>query len=122
MDLPIEAAARAANDDPEFRIAARFWSTDLRLASGERAWLVRLRDGRIAEVAAARGGSADAGIAAPADVWREMLAPIPRPFYQDLYGAALHHGLEFENADALWPYYPALRRLVELLRAAAGGA
>jgi hypothetical protein len=119
MDLPIEAAARAANDDPEFRIAARFWSANLRLASGERSWLVRLRDGRIAEVAAApSGAAAGAGIAAPAAVWREILAPTPRPFYQDLYGAALHHGLAFENPDALWPYYPALRRLVELLRAA----
>ncbi len=119
MELPIDAAARAANDDPEFQIAARFWSADVRVASGERAWLLRLRDGRIADVAsAAANAAADAGIAAPADVWRAMLAAVPRPFFQDLYGASLHHGLRFDNPDALWPYYPALRRFVELLRAA----
>lgn len=120
MDLPLESAARAANDDPEFRIAARFWSADVRLSSGERAWLLRVRDGRIAQVATAgENAAADAAVVAPAETWREILAPVPRPFFQDLYGASVHHGLQFENADALWPYYPALRRLVELLRAAA---
>ncbi len=117
VELPIDAATRAANDDAEFRIAARFWTADLRLASGERAWVLRLRDGRIDAVAPGESAS-DAGVAAPSEVWREMLAPVPRPFFQDLYGASVHHGLRFDNPDALWPYYPALRRLVELLRAA----
>ena len=122
MDLPLDAAARAANDDGEFKIAARFWNADVRLASGEQAWLLRLRDGRIAHVVRDAGASgADAGIAAPSEVWREMLAPVPRPFFQDLYGASLHHGLQLENPEALWPYYPALRRLLELLRDAARG-
>jgi hypothetical protein len=48
-----------------------------------------------------------------------LLAPVPRPFYQDLFGAQLHHDIEL-NANPLdfAPYYPALRRLLEILREA----
>ena len=42
---------------------------------------------------------------------------MPRPFYQDLYAATVHHGFSV-SGDTLnyCAYYPALRRLVELMR------
>ena len=51
--------------------------------------------------------------------WRELLAPVPRPYYQDLFGAQLAHGVRLP-ADPLAyaAYYPALRRLMQLLSAA----
>ena len=41
----------------------------------------------------------------------------PRPFYQDLYAATIHHGFTAAgNRTHFCAYYPALRRLVELMR------
>jgi hypothetical protein len=47
-----------------------------------------------------------------------MLAPTPKPFYQDLFGAMTHHGLTLEGdlLGRFFPHYPAARRLIELLR------
>ena len=46
-----------------------------------------------------------------------MLLPAPPAFYQDLYAAAAHHGFQVHGAvEDVGPYYPALRRLIELLR------
>ena len=49
--------------------------------------------------------------------WRELLRKVPRPFYQDPFFASVHHGIEL-NRDQLdyAAYYPALRRLVGVLR------
>ena len=50
--------------------------------------------------------------------WRELLAPVPRPYFQDLFGARLMHGVRLpEDPLAYAAYYPALRRLVQLLSA-----
>ena len=41
------AVVEAANADSEFRLAARFWNADLRLAADDEAYLMRSRDGLI---------------------------------------------------------------------------
>jgi hypothetical protein len=120
QEIPLDAVREVANADPEFRIAARFWNADVRFAVEAHGRVLRVRAGRIEAVLDDRDAPAcDVSIGAPAETWREILAPVPRPFYQDLYGASLQHDLRFEgDLDAFYPYYPAVRRLVELLRAA----
>ena len=118
---------RQANDDPEFQIAARFWNTVLHVAvddpgTEDRGHLIRIRDGRIEDirpqVSAGPGEAWQLSISAPADEWRRFLEPLPRPFYQDLWGASIYHGFRIQgDLEAhLYPYYPALRRMFELLR------
>jgi hypothetical protein len=47
-----------------------------------------------------------------------MLRPAPPPFYHDLFGATVHHGFKIEGEMLdVNPYYAAIRRLIELLRA-----
>lgn len=114
------AVSRAANDDGEFQIAARFWNTNLRLDAGDESYLVQIRDGRIAEFArldsASQVGS-DITISAPIGDWREMLKPIPKPFFQDLMAAITRQGFRLDG-DLLGfrPYYRATCRLVEIMR------
>ena len=61
----------------------------------------------------------DLFVAASEEAWRELLAPTPRPYYQDLFGAQLAHGVRLpEDPLAYAAYYPALRRLMQLLSAA----
>ena len=112
-----------ANDDPEFALAARMWDGDVLFACGEDAVRMSVRGGRITDVVAA-SASAEAAIRviATADDWEKLLHPVPPPFYQDLFGAASRHGvLLLGEPENVFPYYPALRRLIELLRTSAGG-
>jgi hypothetical protein len=47
------------------------------------------------------------------------VAPVPRPFYQDPFGAALHHAVSLGgDSETLFAYYGALRRVIEILREA----
>lgn len=115
-----ESVAQRLDTDGEFRIAARHWTATLRLDVGDQSHAIRLRDGRVESIAACPAASdCDVYVTAPRDTWEQMLQPVPRPFYQDLLAAATHHGVAL-NADLLEiaAYYPALRRLLEILREA----
>ncbi|MGA2411103.1 MAG: hypothetical protein ABSG46_12030 [Candidatus Binataceae bacterium] len=119
------AVLAAANDDAEFKLAARFWTATLRLEAGDSCYILDIRDGAMTAFAPATssGGSAcDLRIAAPEADWRELLKPIPRPFYQDLMAARWRHGVIVEgDLTAFNPYYRAFSRLIELMRAASAG-
>lgn len=122
--IPLDQLPEAANLDAEFRLAARFWSCALRLENGGEAMLLRIRDGRLEEVRRVPTGHGDPGacdvrISAPAEEWSEFLRPVPRPFYQDLFGAIERHGFEIHgDLERFFPYYAAARRLFDLMRAA----
>ncbi len=109
----------AANDDGEFRIAARLWDGDVVLVSGDEAVRLTVSAGCITEASSAPANAdAQIRIVGPPQGWAKMLQPLPLPFYQDLYGAQIHHGFAIQGAiETVGPYYPALRRLIELLRA-----
>lgn len=111
--MELDRLSEAANLDPEFRIAARLWTAAIRLERGGDAQLVRVEDGRIESVGPAGDRPGDVCIRGPVEGWQELLAELPRPFYQDLWGAVTHHGFEFDGDNA---YYPAVRRLIELMR------
>ena len=108
----------AANDDGEFALAARLWDGDVVLATTEDAVRLVVTGGKITEASpASKDATAQIRITAPADGWAKMLRAKPEPFYQDVYGAQLHHGFWIQGAiEDVGPYYPALRRLIELLR------
>ena len=107
------------NADTEFRLAARFWSATLRLDMGDASHRLRFEDGSLVDVSPCGADSAcDLFVAASPAEWRELLAPIPRPYYQDLFGAQFQHGVRLpEDPLAYAAYYPALRRLLQLLSA-----
>jgi hypothetical protein len=121
--IPLEQLSELANRDSEFCIAARFWDCALRIDQGDHARTIRIESGRIAAVEPSdEKASWDLRIAAPPEEWSKLLARVPRPFYQDLYGAAMHHGFELHGdlEHHLFPYYPAVRRLLEILRGVSG--
>ena len=117
-ELMLRALPAAANDDAEFAIAARMWDAEVIFASDGNSVRMSIVGGRITDVASAPAATdAQIRITGPDDGWQKMLAPLPPPFYQDLFGASIHHGFTIEGAvEDVYPYYPALRRLIELLR------
>ncbi|MCY3793157.1 MAG: hypothetical protein OXG51_02130 [Gammaproteobacteria bacterium] len=116
--LDWERLKDSANADGEFRLHARFWTGTLKIANGEQATRIDLRDGAISAIEpwfASLAG--DLSISASAAEWEALLASTPKPFYQDLYAATIHHGFTATgNRTHFCAYYPALRRLVELMR------
>jgi hypothetical protein len=113
-----QSLAQRLNADGEFRLAARHWTATLRFDVADESHAIRREGGQVTGVTACTATRAcDVFITAPRDTWEQMLQPVPRPFYQDLLAAAAHHSLLL-NTDWLdiAAYYPALRRLVEILR------
>jgi hypothetical protein len=109
----------AANADPEFTLAARYWNTALSLESPSRALHVEIADGRVASCRdGQRGQPAAITVAGPDEGWAEFLAPVPRPFYQDLLGGCVqHHGFTLAgDVLSLSAYYQASQRLFAIMR------
>ena len=115
-----QALPERVNRDPEFAVAGRHWTARLRLDVGDEHTRLRFEDGALREVAAcAADADCDVFVSAPSEEWEELLAPVPRPFYQDLFGAQLHHDVRLSpDPLAYAAYYPALRRLMQILREA----
>jgi hypothetical protein len=115
--------ARRVNEDGEFRLASRFWDASLRLDVGAESHVLCFHGGELCEVSpCAPHAACDVHISAPSEEWEKLLEPSPRPFYQDLLAAQIHHGFTLsEDPLAFAAYYPALRRLVEILRETRSG-
>ena len=58
------------------------------------------------------------GIEASTQEWERLLAPVPRPFYQSLFGAATHHEVAL-SGDPMetYAYMGALTRMLDVMRA-----
>ncbi|HLX37573.1 MAG TPA: hypothetical protein VKR29_07205 [Candidatus Binataceae bacterium] len=115
--IDTNAIAASANADGEFKLAARLWNANVRFDIGADIYLMRMREGRISDFSKTPATQYDVKISAPEEDWRELLKPVPRPFYQDLMAAMTRHNFRVEG-DLLGfnPYYRAVCRLFELMR------
>jgi len=107
--------------DRELARCARFWTGALHLGVGAERWSLRFEAGDFAGVgkAPAVPGARDVEIVAAPAEWEKLLASVPPPFYQDAFGASLHHPVSLGgDPDTLFAYYPAVRRVIEILREA----
>jgi hypothetical protein len=126
--VPLADPARlqaGANADPEFRLAARYWSATLSLESPSSALRVEIADGQVAGCReGAAGEPATITVIGSDQGWRDFLAPVPRPFYQDLLGGCVqHHGFTVAgDMLALSAYYQATQRLFAVMRTLRGGS
>ena len=117
--LKIDAAVarERINANPEFRLVARDWNCVLALDLGGSALRFVIRDGCIAEASSARDRSADLRITASEDYWRELLRAVPKPGYQALpWGDRGGFRIEGDHVGGLFPYFGALRCIVQGLR------
>ena len=122
MAMRFNGLQEVVNADPEFRIAARFWNATVRLDMDGDALLLRIEKGQIAEVVTGAQVFAfltpvNIIIVASAVEWQKFLEPIPKPFYVDLWGATAHHGFQVGgDMESMYAYYPAIRRLFDIMR------
>ena len=107
------------NADPEFALAARTWTGCLHFAVGGERVVLRLEDGRAAACGEAREPPqpGDVEIRGSQEGWRCLLEAVPRPFFHDVVAAAAHEGFALGgDMPTFYAYYPAIRRLMDLLR------
>lgn len=106
------------NEDPEFKLAARFWNATVRIQIGKYRYKVLIDEGLFKSIEPWFGAIAcDLSITAPEEEWERLLELTPRPFYQDLYPAAIHHDFDVSgDLESYCAYYPAIRRMIEILR------
>ena len=119
--IPWRRVMEQANADGEFAVAARFWRTRLRLDLGPESVLLTVQDGAIHSIEpCARDGACDASVSADCESWTRLLEAAP--LWQDLFGAAGRGDFAIAASDleAFYAYYPAVRRLVDLLRQESG--
>ena len=118
------AVRTKANADGEFARHAKFWEATIRLGIGQRNFRLRVDKGAVSRIERFSGGmGVDLAIQAPDADWDALLSALPPPFYQDLYPASLHHGFDVVGSIADYcAHYPAIRRLVEIMREVHTGA
>lgn len=110
----VDLASRCAGDG-EFQLAARYWTDGLRLEVGDDLLAMRLVDG-VPSPGDPGAGDGVITLGGPVELWRDMLAPIPPRFANDV-SPATALGLR-RTGDGLlwWQYVPAIQRAIELLR------
>jgi hypothetical protein len=113
--LASRLAARCAADG-EFSLAARYWTGSLGIDLGGQTVAFALTDGKIEAVDGAAVREYHVGLAAPREVWDKVLAPVPPPFFNDIMPARAFGLRVSGDEETLWQYYPAVRRLIDLLR------
>jgi hypothetical protein len=110
----------ALNADPEFQLNARFWTVKMKLTVGEQPYFVHITDGQVTSVTDQPTGfdAYTVEIGGPEEVWEQILAETPVPFYQDFWSAFFRHGFTLGgDLESLYAYYGAVRRMAEILRA-----
>ena len=113
MSITSERLATLCRADGEFRLTARYWDGGLTVDLAGTALNFTIRSG---EIQPATNAAADITIRAPRDVWDRILAAVPPPRFNDIMPARAF-GLSVEGDDEMYcQYYPAIRRLVDLLR------
>jgi hypothetical protein len=119
--IPWQRVRERANADGEFRLAARFWRTRLRLDLGPESVRLTVDDGVIRALEpCGREEACDVRISGERDCWARLLAAAP--LWQDLFGAAARGDFAIEGAEweTFLAYYPAVRRLLDLVRETSG--
>ena len=103
--------------DSELLLAARYWTGGLRIGIGDASVEIVFDDGRPIP-GPIRGEDGVVELSAPPSVWERILAVEPPRFYNDI-APAQGVGLRRRGGDVVyWQYYPAVARVIELLRAA----
>lgn len=109
-----EQLAEICNADGEFRIAARYWNGGLRLAMGERTLAIGVRNGVAQACVDAVDGLVT--LSAPEEMWAQLTATVPPRFFNDL-APLMEMGMQIEGDLVSYAqYYPAIMRVIELLR------
>jgi hypothetical protein len=109
----------ALNNDPEFKLAAKYMSENILLEVNGSRCIIEVQDGMVTAIKLDPFLNADwsFSIKATADTWDKLLQASPPPFYTGLNAASIQGKLFFSgNIEVAFAYYWAMNRLLDVIR------
>jgi hypothetical protein len=119
LDIRPEQVLEALNADGQFRHAARSWSIEIVFGIGDERYVLDILDGHVRRFEPTDDlfQACGARLAGTEEDWRNLLEPVPVPFYQDFIGAWFNHGFEISgDLRSVFAHYWALLRLLDVMR------
>lgn len=119
LQLSVDAVRDRANEDFQFRTAARFWTFQLVLRAGADTYIIEVVDSEIRrfELTTDQFQGYDAILGGDDHDWEQLLRTDPPPFYQDFFGAWFQHDFILAGDLAgFFSHYWAALRLLDLMR------
>ncbi|KWX67592.1 hypothetical protein [Mycobacterium sp. NAZ190054] len=121
--LDLHALEHQLRHDPEFVLNSHQLTATIRVIIGTtQSFQIIVGNGSLTEIdpEVTPFDPYDIQLAGTDEHWTQLLAVIPPAFYQDFYPAMVHHGFRIEgDMETIMAYYPAIRRLGDLLRTVA---
>ncbi len=114
-----EAFRARLNEDAEFRLKARDMALSLAIDTGAGSRLLSIRDGVLRSVHGfvPLTEPVDIVLKGSEDFWAKLLSPVPPPRFQNLYAGVRAGTCEaIGNGELYAAYFPALTRLIDVLR------
>jgi len=114
----VERFREGINNDPEFRLAAKYMSKDILLGVGDSQCIVRVCDGVITEIELTPIlDSWSFSIEASAESWEKFLQPSPPPSYTGLFGGMIRRTFEVAgDLEAAFAHFWAVNRMLDVMR------
>lgn len=110
---------KAVRKDPELAVVGKFFTCDLLLGSGEQRFLLRFREGDLAEIIPDPLPVVPwrVAIKAPEETWKKFLQNPPPPEFHDIWAATwLGHMTLEGDTKVLMQHHLAIWRTLKLLR------
>lgn len=114
----IERLRSSLNGDPEFQLAARFMSQNVRLGVADSECFVRVCEGVVTEIKLTPFSEPwSFSIEGSSESWSRLLEPVPPPFYSSLF-AGLQRGNFILSGDleAAYAHFWAVNRMLDIMR------
>ncbi len=106
------------NNDPEFKLAARFMTERMHLGAGDAECIFDIHEGVLKEIILEPSVEPwSFSFKGSEKAWETLLQPVPPPFHDSLWTNMQRGNLKLEgNIEVAYAYFQALVRIVEILR------
>lgn len=107
-----------ASQDPEFTKEIRYYDGTVKLIMGEDVYHLIIKEGNLLMITdtLSAGCPADTVFDGNDEQWTNLLAKVPKPFYQCLQTTCVRHGMKMSNDAKSLAYLPAWNRMTKMLR------
>lgn len=107
------------NNDPEFKIIGRYMSMNMVMEIGADKLFFNVREGELKEIRSVLPmiDSIDVYIKGRTEFWEKLLLRVPPPRFQNLKAGMRAKNCEISgNAELYSAYFPAINRIIDVMR------
>ncbi len=114
----LERLRSSLNGDPEFQLAARFMSQNVRLGVADSECFVRVCEGVVTEIKLTPFSEPwSFSIEGPSESWSRLLEPVPPPFYNSLFAGLQRGNFKLSgDLEAAYAHFWAVNRMLDIMR------